>query len=140
MTPRRFTAAQVNELIPTLEVVMRKLLHHAHLVHRAAMDIAGRLGLNPHAVDAALLLREKPEVGASLQAIEEAFRQVANLGGEVKGLDLGLVDFPAELDGQEVLLCWQFGEREVGYYHLPDEGFAGRKPLPEAGAGVRVLH
>lgn len=29
-----------------------------------------------------------------------------------------------------VLLCWQYGEREVGFYHSVDGGFAGRKRLP----------
>jgi hypothetical protein len=48
----------------------------------------------------------------------------------VKDLDTGLVDFPALHKGEEVLLCWQFGEDEVTHWHGVDEGFAGRKPLP----------
>ena len=48
----------------------------------------------------------------------------------VKDLDRGLVDFPAFRHGEEVLLCWQVGEDEIGYWHGVDDGFAGRKPLP----------
>lgn len=119
---------------------MGELLRHAHLVHRAVLSTASRLGCDASDVNAAMLLREQPEVETSLRAIESAFSQIAQLGGEVKGLDLGLVDFPAEIDGQEVLLCWQFGEQKVGFYHLPDEGFAGRKSLPQDPGVVRIVH
>jgi hypothetical protein len=30
-----------------------------------------------------------------------------------------------------VLLCWTEGEERIGWYHLPDAGFAGRKPIEE---------
>ncbi len=29
-----------------------------------------------------------------------------------------------------VHLCWQLGEDDLGWWHFPDEGFAGRQPLP----------
>ena len=45
-------------------------------------------------------------------------------------MQLGLVDFPAERDGELVYLCWQFGEPEVAFWHGIDDGFAGRQPLP----------
>ena len=45
-------------------------------------------------------------------------------------MQLGLIDFPAELDGEIVYLCWQFGEPEVAFWHRIEDGFAGRRPLP----------
>jgi hypothetical protein len=47
----------------------------------------------------------------------------------LRDLDRGLVDFPALRDGREVYLCWEEGEPEIGYWHEPDAGFAGRRPL-----------
>ena len=48
------------------------------------------------------------------------------------GLDAGLVDFPARLeDGREYLLCWVLGEPAVEWWHWPDTGFAGRRPLSD---------
>ena len=41
----------------------------------------------------------------------------------------GLVDFPAIVDGEEVYLCWMLDEPEVGHWHEPDAGFAGRQPI-----------
>jgi hypothetical protein len=47
----------------------------------------------------------------------------------LRDLDRGLVDFPALRDGREVYLCWEEGEPEIGFWHEPQAGFAGRRPL-----------
>ena len=47
----------------------------------------------------------------------------------VKDIEQGLVDFPALIEGREVLLCWKDGEPEVAFWHTPEGGFAGRQPL-----------
>src|SRR5205807_10021214 len=31
----------------------------------------------------------------------------------LKDLDIGLLDFPCEVDGQVVLLCWKLGEKSI---------------------------
>ncbi|MGH3825176.1 MAG: DUF2203 domain-containing protein [Pseudonocardiaceae bacterium] len=51
-------------------------------------------------------------------------------GIEVKGLAPVLVDFPAELNGESVRLCWLEGETELAWYHRSDLGLAGRRRLP----------
>jgi hypothetical protein len=51
------------------------------------------------------------------------------IGVQVKDLEQGLLDFPSVMDGQTVLLCWKLGEKEIGFWHTPEDGFAGRKPL-----------
>lgn len=53
-------------------------------------------------------------------------------GIEIKGWAPLLVDFPALLEGREVLLCWLEGETDLGWYHEPAHGFAGRRRLPPA--------
>jgi hypothetical protein len=47
----------------------------------------------------------------------------------LRDLDRGLVDFPSLRDGREIYLCWQEGEAEIGFWHEPDTGFAGRRSL-----------
>lgn len=49
----------------------------------------------------------------------------------LRDLDRGLIDFPALRDGREIYLCWQEGEPEIGYWHDPDTGFAGRRRLDD---------
>jgi hypothetical protein len=51
-------------------------------------------------------------------------------GIELKGLAPLLIDFPAVLDGEPVLLCWLEGEAQLGWYHKADYGFAGRRRIP----------
>jgi hypothetical protein len=50
-------------------------------------------------------------------------------GVQVKDMDRGLIDFPAQVEGQDALLCWHVGEERIAFWHSPEEGFAGRKPL-----------
>lgn len=54
-------------------------------------------------------------------------------GLDVKGVAPLLVDFPATLNGEAVLLCWLEGEHELGWYHKPEHGFAGRRVIPAPG-------
>lgn len=49
---------------------------------------------------------------------------------ELKGLAPFLIDFPAELDGVSVRLCWLEGEPALDWYHRSDLGIAGRRRLP----------
>ena len=43
----------------------------------------------------------------------------------------GLIDFHARgEDGVVYLLCWLADEDDLAWWHLPEEGFAGRKRLP----------
>jgi hypothetical protein len=49
----------------------------------------------------------------------------------VKDLDIGLLDFPCEVEGRTLLLCWKLGEKGITHWHSTTEGFAGRKPIDE---------
>jgi hypothetical protein len=56
-------------------------------------------------------------------------RAIADEGVQVKDVDQGLLDFPAVVEGEEALLCWHVGEERIGFWHSPEDGFAGRRPL-----------
>lgn len=77
--------------------------------------------------DADRLEREALELA---REIEGYVAEIKQIGVQMKGLDSGLVDFPGELDGRPVLLCWQLGEDSVRYWHYQETGFAGRQLLP----------
>jgi hypothetical protein len=51
-------------------------------------------------------------------------------GIELKGLAPLLIDFPAVLGGEPVLLCWLEGESRLSWYHQASHGFAGRRRIP----------
>lgn len=71
-----------------------------------------------------------PEAKALEARLAEALGWFAEQGVQLKGWAPLLVDFPAVLGGEQVLLCWLEGDEELGWYHRVDLGFAGRRPLP----------
>lgn len=54
---------------------------------------------------------------------------LADRGILLRDADTGLVDFPADREGERVFLCWRLGEDAIGWYHSEGSGFSGRKPL-----------
>jgi hypothetical protein len=71
-----------------------------------------------------------PEFKASQARLDELMTTVQETGAQLKGFAPLLIDFPAELDGVGVLLCWIEGDAELIWYHRADLGFAGRRRLP----------
>lgn len=71
-----------------------------------------------------------PEFKAAQARLDELMTEVQQTGADLKGFAPLLVDFPAELDGVPVLLCWLEGDPELAWYHRLDLGFAGRRRLP----------
>ena len=69
------------------------------------------------------------------QSVQSALDRIQETGCVVKDLNVGLLDFPARIDGDEVYLCWKLGEDRIRFYHRQDEGFAGRKPIDPRDAG-----
>jgi hypothetical protein len=67
-----------------------------------------------------------------LDALDTLRREVESITGRgivLRDPETGLVDFPAVVEGQDVFLCWRLGEDRVAYWHGPEGGFAGRRPL-----------
>ncbi|HEY7825608.1 MAG TPA: DUF2203 domain-containing protein [Candidatus Acidoferrales bacterium] len=61
--------------------------------------------------------------------VREAVDRIHETGCLVKDLDMGLLDFPARINDEDVYLCWRLGEDRIRFYHRQDEGFSRRKPL-----------
>ena len=72
-----------------------------------------------------------PEVKALEARLSEILGWFTAEGLDLKSIAPLLLDFPARLNGDDVLLCWLEGERELRWYHKPEHGFAGRRPLPD---------
>ena len=71
-----------------------------------------------------------PELKAAQATLDELVSALLAEDVQLKGIAPLLLDFPAELDGVPVLLCWLEGDRDLAWYHRADLGFAGRRPLP----------
>lgn len=59
-------------------------------------------------------------------------KELLKQGILVKSLDSGLIDFPyLRRTGEEVYLCYKYGEDTIKYWHSIEEGFAGRRHIDE---------
>jgi hypothetical protein len=126
--PQRYTIEQANALVPQVRAVIIQLaveqrrLQEAHAgMHRM---LAGN-GDPASAEDANRLERESEEVAEGMRSLA---RVLDEMGVQLRDLEMGLVDFPGERDGQRVWLCWRLSDPEVAWWHGTDEGYASRKP------------
>lgn len=66
-----------------------------------------------------------------IDALKVDVNALSEAGCLIKDIDEGIVDWRASKGGNDVLLCWKLGEKEVGYWHDREAGFAGRRPISE---------
>ena len=110
-------AAEIQRLLPVLDEIVALRADAAELASAARGGEPTPLG-------------GLPELKAAQAQMDELLTRVQQSGAELKGLAPLLLDFPSELDGSDVLLCWLEGDRELGWYHRADLGFVGRRRLP----------
>jgi hypothetical protein len=136
--PRYFTLNEAEELLPILEEKMdavRRLKRRvddiiAQWQEKISAYTASKTDVPPiSAVDEALT---KAQVSFLVSQINQLLETVQRMGCLPKDLDVGLVDFPARIQGKECQLCWKLGEKYIGFWHGITEGYQGRKPLKHA--------
>jgi len=132
MPEKVFTVQEAEALIPKLEQIVEGLMDHK----RNAMEIGQQLSriqeqlkAGDKTVEATALPNKQTELEFLVKIINEGLDAIEELGAEPKDLDLGLVDFPTIINGEEVLLCWKYGEKSITHYHGLRDGFAGRKRI-----------
>jgi len=116
-----FTVAEARELMPEVLLRADELIEvRASLVEvQAALATGGTSSLGG-----------LPEAKGFQAHLSELISWFSATGLEVKGIAPLLLDFPSELAGEAVLLCWLEGEPELGWYHPLAYGFAGRRRIP----------
>jgi hypothetical protein len=129
---RLFTVEQANAMLPLVRAITSDLASLAKDVmerrHRLALLLSGRQ-LKPNDPYSEELAQMEADLERDTLRLQEYVEELRELGVEPKGAVEGLVDFPAQIDGRLVYLCWKLGEPEVFYWHEVDAGFAGRQPL-----------
>jgi hypothetical protein len=72
------------------------------------------------------------EYPTEYQEIKTILKYIFDLGIEIKGLEQGLIDFPAIRDnGEEVFLCWKLDEEDIEFWHPMRAGYKGRKHIDD---------
>jgi hypothetical protein len=131
---RTFTLAEAQALLDAtirpLAERLAALVQELTPLQRQWQKILIAIGSNGGGLDheRAGQLRERLEEGqAEVQGLIE---EITGHGVQVKDPAQGLLDFPSVVDGEEALLCWHVGEPRIAFWHSPEDGFAGRRPLP----------
>jgi hypothetical protein len=135
MSDRTFTLDEAQSLLPVLESLLRAAISGKKIMEEVEAEMQSlnhRIFLNGGThVDVVAVARRKAERVKAEQRAKDALAEIDSIGVQVKDLDIGLLDFPCEVEGRVVLLCWRTGETSITHWHGTDEGFAGRKPIDE---------
>ncbi len=146
-TQRVFNIEEATRTLPLVERVVRDIVAANEAIenlHAARGVQTEELGDDGHSVQEPADL-EPEDLGVStgllgneeilariedqVREIDGCLREFESIGCQCTDFRLGLVDFPALLDGRVVYLCWKLGEPEIAHWHEVDGGFSGRRPV-----------
>src|SRR6516164_10501821 len=121
MSSRTFTLEEAQELLPVLESLLRTAIEGKRLIESVdseLQDTAQKVFLRGGmSLNVLHLARRKAEREKAIQKVKDAMAEIDAIGVQVKDLDIGLLDFPCEVNGEIVLLCWKLGENGITHWH-----------------------
>ena len=119
MPKKIFSVGEANRRLPLVKRIVEDILHKGQKLKALS------------------LFQETPAVKEEQVAlvieIEKLTGELEELGCYFKdwNFEVGLVDFPAVIEKKEVLLCWRSDEPKIKWYHGFEDGYVGRKPIPQ---------
>ena len=120
-----YTIETANALLPYLAptlVELREKFEAAEQIRQAMVRAAAGNGWS----------ERRDEERNTMMRVAELLERIEKWELVLRDVSTGLVDFPAIVEGQNAFLCWRLGEAEVAFWHSPEDGFQGRRPLPGA--------
>jgi len=130
-----FTLDEAQALVPVLESLLKRCIdarHAAEVINEELQRLSQRIFMSGGMhVDIAKVGRQRTELDAHVERAKDAVEEIDAIGVQVKDLDVGLLDFPCQVDGEVVLLCWKMGENKITHWHTVESGFSGRQPLDD---------
>jgi len=124
--PRHYTLAEANAALSRVT----ELLERLRQAREGLSDVEAREALG-EAAPGNGGGRPGRVVSEAFLELRDALYELQAMRVTLRDLDRGLVDFPALRNGEEIFLCWEEGEHEIGFWHGRDSGFAGRRPIED---------
>jgi hypothetical protein len=120
-----FSVNDANKILP---IVIKKF-NYAKKAKAEVMKMEQQLTseITPTSLEEYTIIKRK--LNSSITKFYQSIEDLENTGVSLKGLDEGLLDFPAKRFDEEIWLCWKEGETEIKFWHEKDTGFIGRKPI-----------
>ena len=131
--PKLFSLTEAERTRLEVEPLLVEAMEGRHKLHELAESLASiasgiqLLGGSIPPYRRAVKLRLEHDRLA--ESVKDSLERIESTGCVVKDLDIGLLDFPAILNDEEIYYCWKLGEDRIRFYHRQDEGLSGRKPL-----------
>ena len=123
---RHYTLEEASELLPRVVALIERMrVARGRLGDREARDALSEAGPTNGGGSPGRTVSE------GFLELRDSMMELRELEVVLRDLDRGLLDFPSLRDGREVYLCWQEGEDAIGFWHEPDAGFGGRRPLDD---------
>jgi hypothetical protein len=132
MAERSFTPDEANNALDEVRPVAERLVAvraRMRELEQSQGELVTAIGGNGGGYAATDLNAAQSELGGLVDVALACVDKLEELGVVLKDVDLGLLDFPSEREGEAVLLCWHVGEDSVTSWHGLEEGYAGRKPI-----------
>jgi hypothetical protein len=130
-----FSLRQAESLIPEVEAAIREAIALKQQYATAEIEVqerARRITMSGGvSVNLSEMIELKSRRDQSAGRLKAAVANIHGFGCLVKDLDIGLIDFPTLLRGEEVYLCWKLGETAIEFWHGVQEGFRGRKKIDQ---------
>lgn len=115
-----FSPEEANKTLPLVKKIVKDILDYSLELKSISDSTGGEF-------------EDNKEAQKIIYSIKGFMRELEDIGCYYKDWNFseGLVDFPAIIDGEEVYLCWKSNEDSIMYYHGINDGFRGRKLIPE---------
>src|ERR1700748_2074813 len=120
---QHFTVEQANRTLPLVRRIVEDIVdqHRRWRETIVELDLVSQsAGPNDQTLRGEELVRQARDLSRELEAYQ---RELRDLGIQLKDPRLGLIDFPSDIGGRRVLLCWRLGEPEVQFWHEADAGY-----------------
>jgi len=115
-----FTPKEAKMTLPLVKQIVKDILDTGFIIKSIADALDGKIDNNE-------------EIKLLLVKMNSYLSELEEIGCYYKdwNFQVGMVDFPSLINEEEVFLCWQSDEEDILYFHRPEEGFAGRRRIPE---------
>jgi hypothetical protein len=124
-----FTVDHANRTLPLVRRIVEDIVREHRRWQEAIVELDLLVsGVRADLPDPRAAALEK-EIQSIATEIDQFQAELEALGIQLKDRRIGLIDFPSELEGRRVLLCWRLGESSVQFWHDESTGYAGRQPL-----------
>lgn len=121
---KHFSLPEARDLLPEIKIKLSRIIDLKKILDSQGYDIY------KHHIFGGINLNGNGKYPSEMKELVELVQLINESGVVIKGLDNGLIDFPyLRENGEEVYLCYLYGEDDINFWHSLDDGFAGRRSL-----------